>query len=658
MPLFTKHYLDLNEPDVSFCPSFLLSSFDHRMKVFSNGTLTIKSVTDKDHGDYLCLARNKIGEDFALLKVTVMMKAAKIEHKQLHNHKVLHGGDLKVDCVASGLPNPEIRWSLPDGTTVKSVMQSVRTRRYVVFDNGTLYFNDVGMKEEGDYTCYAENQIGKDEMKIHIRVETAAPAIHNNTFEMIKIAHGETASLTCRAEGQPLPTIMWFSPNNHIIALPASDKYLLTTEGILEIHKVQRSDSGNYTCLAKNSAGTAKKLVSVDVLTSIPMINGLKSLVTRAEETAEEDQRVLLHCKAEGTPYPQVVWVMPENVVLSAPYYGSRIMVHRNGTLDIRNLRKSDSVQLLCIARNEAGEARLQVQLHVTERVEKLQLKSLATETVQFTSGVSVMLNCSIEGNPRPEVTWFLPNRTTLLSGTSIFRFNHLFDGALIIKEPTASEAGIYRCVGRNSAGSVERTVTLESSQKPVISSKYSSLLSIINGENLQLNCLSSGNPIPRLTWTLPSGQTLSRPQRMGQYVIFDNGTLTVQQASVYDRGTYLCNSANEHGSSSMSVAVIVIAFPPRITTGPSAVTYGRPGLAIKLECVAIGIPKPDILWEMPDKSQLKSGPHPRLYGNRYIHPQGSLVIQNPSSRDNGFYKCTAKNVVGSDSKATHVYVF
>lgn len=644
-------------------PSFRsFSSSDHRIKVFSNGTLAIQTVTDKDHGDYLCLARNKMGDDFVHLKVTVMMKAAKIEQKQLNKHHVHYGGDLKVDCIASGLPNPEIKWSLPDGTMVDSVMQSddngVRTKRYVVFDNGTLYFTDVGMREEGDYTCYAENQIGKDEMKIRIKVVTTAPTIHSNTFGVIRVSHGETASLTCRATAQPLPTITWLSPNNHIIAPPAPDKYHLTTDGTLQIHKVQQLDSGNYTCLAKNTAGTDKKVVKVEVVTSVPIINGQKSLIIRAKETAEKDQRVLLHCKAEGIPYPQVTWIMPENVVLPAPSYSSRFMVHRNGTLDIRSIRMSDSTQLLCIARNEAGEARLQVQLHVTEHVEKPTLKSLATESVQLTSGVSVILDCSIVGNPQPEISWFFPNGTTLLSGRSMFRFNHLPDGSLVIREPSVLEAGLYRCVGHNRAGSVERRVTLQTSQMPVISSKYSSLVSIINGENLQLNCLASGTPEPKLTWTLPNGETVARPERMGRYAVFDNGTLTVQQASVYDRGTYRCISANEHGSSSMSVAVIVIAYPPRITTGPSEVTYGRPGVAIKLDCMAIGIPKPEVLWEMPDKIQLKSGPQLRLYGNRYIHPQGSLVIQNPSSRDSGFYKCTARNVVGSDSKATYVYVF
>ncbi|XP_036428357.1 immunoglobulin superfamily member 10 [Colossoma macropomum] len=636
-------------------------SFDHRMKVFSNGTLTVQSVTDKDQGDYLCVARNKMGDDYVLLKVNVMMKAAKIERKQLSDHKVLYGGDLKVDCVASGLPNPEVRWSLPDGTMVNSVMQSddrgVRRRRYVVFDNGTLYFNEVGMKEEGDYTCYAENQIGKDEMKVHIKVVAAAPTIRNNTYEVIQVPYGDTVSLSCSAKGEPTPTITWLSPTNRII-LPASDKYQVTTDGTLLIQKVQRFDSGNYTCSARNTAGMDMKVVRVDVLVSAPIINGLQSPISAVEQTAVKDQQVLLHCKAEGTPVPRVMWILPENVVLPAPYYGSRITVHRNGTLDIRNLRKSDSVQLLCIARNEAGEARLQVQLHVTEHIEKPQLKSLATESVQLTDGITVTLNCSVEGKPNPEITWILPNGTSLLSGTTIFRFHHGSDGSLVIREPSVSEAGTYRCVGRNSAGYVERLVTLESGKKPDISSKYNSLVSIINGENLKLNCLSNGNPLPKLTWTLPSGVLLTRPQRMGRYAVFDNGTLVVQQASVYDRGTYLCKSSNEYGSSSLSVAVIVIAYPPRIINGPAAVTYAGPGVAVQLNCMAIGTPKAEVLWEMPDKTQLKAGNQPRLYGNRYLDPRGSLVIQNPSTRDSGFYKCTAKNVVGSDTKTTYVHVF
>ncbi|XP_030642448.1 matrix-remodeling-associated protein 5 [Chanos chanos] len=636
-------------------------SFDRRMKVYTNGTLSIKSVTDKDEGDYLCVARNKMGDDYVLLKVNVMMKAAKIEHKQPKDHKVSYGGDLKVDCIASGLPNPEIRWSLPDGTMVNSVMQAddsgVRTRRYVVFNNGTLYFNDVGKKEEGDYTCYAENQIGKDEMKVHIKVVSDAPTIKNNTYEVIKVPYGETVSLACSAKGEPVPTITWLSQSNRIIPR-MSDKYQVHTNGTLFIQKVQRFDSGNYTCAASNTAGVDRKVVRVDVLVSAPIINGLQSELSTTRETALKDQRVLLHCKAEGTPVPRVMWILPENMVLSAPYYGSRITVHRNGTLDIRNLRSSDSIQLLCIARNEGGEARLQVHLDVIEEIKKPQLKSPVTESVSFTEGNSLSLNCSIEGKPSPDVTWILPNGTSLMRGNHLSRFQHRTDGTLVIGSPSVSEIGKYRCVGQNAGGQVERVVTLELGKKPDISHKYNSLVSIINGENLRLNCLTNGNHPQKLTWTLPSGVVLTRPQQMGRFAVMENGTLTVQQASVYDRGSYVCKTTNSHGSSALTIPVIVIAYLPRITNGPAPVTYARPGVAIQLNCMAIGIPKPEVVWDMPDRTQFKVGSQPRLYGNKYLHPQGSLVIQNPSSRDTGFYKCTAKNVVGSDTKATYVHVF
>lgn len=103
--------------------------------MFPNGTITVHSVTDKDSGDYLCMARNKMGDDYVLLRVEVLTRPAKIEQKQQRSsQEVVYGGDLKVDCVASGLPNPEISWALPDGTMVNPIKQrdvSVgRSRRY------------------------------------------------------------------------------------------------------------------------------------------------------------------------------------------------------------------------------------------------------------------------------------------------------------------------------------------------------------------------------------------------------------------------------------------------------------------------------------------------------------------------------------------------
>ena len=113
--------------------------------MFLNGTITIHSVTNKDSGDYLCVARNKMGDDYVQLRVNVLTRPAKIEQKQQpSSQEVVYGEDLKVDCVASGLPNPEISWALPDGTMVNPIKQrdgvSVgRSRRYGLLKKSDFY---------------------------------------------------------------------------------------------------------------------------------------------------------------------------------------------------------------------------------------------------------------------------------------------------------------------------------------------------------------------------------------------------------------------------------------------------------------------------------------------------------------------------------------
>ncbi|XP_071320940.1 matrix-remodeling-associated protein 5 [Trachinotus anak] len=639
-------------------------SFDPRIKVFRNGTITIHPVTVEDSGDYMCVARNKMGDDYVLLRVNVLTRPAKIEQKQQRSsQEVVYGGDLKVDCVASGLPNPDISWALPDGTMVNPVKQKDhvsggRSRRYLVFDNGTLYFNDVGMPEEGDYTCYAENQLGKDEMKVRVKVKvaTSPPKIQDRDQKIVRVFYGETVTLRCNTKGEPKPVKTWISPTNRVIS-PELDKYQVLDDGTLVVQKVQRFDGGNYTCIARNSAGQDHKVIKLEVLVTPPMINGLRETASAVKITAVQDQRKLVDCVAKGTPTPRIMWVLPGNVILPAPYYSNRMTVHQNGTLEIRSAKRTDSGQLACIARNEGGEVRLVVNLDVKEVVERPQIRGPKTNSLSLTVGNAMALNCSFEGSKLPHITWILPNGTPLRSGARYSKFFHHPDGSLIISNPSVGEAGMYRCLGHNSGGLVERIITLSPGRKPEIHNKYNSPVSIMNGETLLLHCLTNGKPL-RLTWTLPSGVVLNTPQRAGRYSVLPNGTLAIQQVTVYDRGSYVCRAANEYGSSLLPVSVTVTAYPPQITNGPPSVTYAKHGVAVQLNCVATGIPRVEVAWETPDKTRLAVSAQPRVFGNKYLHPQGSLIIQNPTQRDAGVYRCTARNAIGVDSKATFLNVF
>uniref|UniRef100_A0A673IMB1 Matrix-remodeling-associated protein 5-like n=1 Tax=Sinocyclocheilus rhinocerous TaxID=307959 RepID=A0A673IMB1_9TELE len=342
------------------------------------------------------------------------------------------------------------------------VTQNTRVQRFEVSSNGTLIIHNVLPLDRGQYLC--------NEMKVHVKVVADVPVIANKTNNVIRVLYGESVSLQCSAKGEPTPLILWFSPTNRAIT-SGSDKYFIHDNGTVVIEKVQRFDGGNYICLARNSAGQDRKVTRVEIIVSPPAINGLIGTTNSMRVSSVRDQRKLIDCETTGTPVPHVMWVLPENVVLPAPYYGSRMTVHRNGTLDIRSVRMADTGQLACIARNEGGETKLVFRLDVTDILEKPKLKSPKMESLLLTVGRTINLNCSFEGSPTPQLTWILLNGSPLLNGT------------LVISNPALSEAGTYRCLGRNAAGMVERTVTLMPGHKPEINNRYNSPVSIMNGQ-------------------------------------------------------------------------------------------------------------------------------------------------------------------------------
>ncbi|XP_073435152.1 immunoglobulin superfamily member 10 [Dendrobates tinctorius] len=632
----------------------------NRIQVHPNGSLVVLFLSEKDAGDYLCVARNKLGDDIILMKVNINMKPAKIVQKQYLTKQVPFGKDFKVDCKASGSPVPEISWSLPDGTMINNVLQADdsgrRTRRYILFDNGTLYLNKVGMSEEGDYTCFAENTLGRDEMKVHISVVAAAPHIKLNPNQKFEARAGSSTVLNCQASGEPKPKIFWLLPSSDMIAT-SHDRYILHENGSLSINQIKLIDAGEYMCVARNPAGDDTRLFKLDVLSTPPVINGIYTNKTMIKDSALKHSRKLIHCSAEGTPPLQIMWIMPDNIYLTAPYHGSRIMVHKNGTLEIRNIRPSDTAEFTCVARNDGGESILVVQLEVHDVLRRPVFKNPFNERIIAKPGKMAILNCFADGYPLPEITWLLPNGTRFVNGQRFSKYHAGANGTFIIYSPTKDDAGKYRCAARNKVGYIEKLIVLEVGQKPTILTHPRGIIKNMIGETLSLHCLSDGIPRPSVTWTLPSGYIIDRPQVNGKYSLLENGTLVVEETTIHDRGNYLCKAKNNAGETAISVPVMIIAYPPRITNKPPHNIHTRVGSPVHLNCMAIGIPKPEISWELPDLSILTTASKGQSMGSELLHPQGTLVVQNPRTSDSGMYRCIAKNQLGTDSSATYLKV-
>ena len=81
---------------------------------------------------------------------------------------------------------------------------------------------------------------------------------------------------------------------------------------------------------------------------------------------------------------------------------------------------------------------------------------------------------------------------------------------------------------------------------KPQLKSSHSDLITVAEGNSLQLNCLAVGNPSPMYTWTSP-------------ILYYSSGSvLTIDSVTSEDKGRYTCSVSNHMGTVTVTFNVDV----------------------------------------------------------------------------------------------------
>ena len=109
------------------------------------GNMTIISVTKKDIGTYVCSVKNLLGEDSALVVITVIDRLKFTVTPPL-KVAVSDFNNLTLNFKAQGAL--DITWK----RTNKNLLQN-----HVFISNGTLFLKQVTANDEGSYTCVARN---------------------------------------------------------------------------------------------------------------------------------------------------------------------------------------------------------------------------------------------------------------------------------------------------------------------------------------------------------------------------------------------------------------------------------------------------------------------------------------------------------------------
>lgn len=412
---------------------------DNRVSMGLNGDLFFSNVLAKDaNTDYSCNARFEFTHTIQqknpyTLKVITTRNVPEtqptfLSPKGLSSSKtVLRGEQLLLECIAAGVPSPDISW-IKKGADLPS--KKVKIENF----GKTLRLLNVSEEDSGDYVCMASNKIGSIRHSVEVQVK-AAPYWLDKPTNLV-LAPEENGRLVCRARGNPKPTIQWLMNGEPIeSSLPSPNRQVLG-DTIL-FHSVQIGSTTVYQCNASNEHGYLLANAFVNILDMAPRMLGPKNQLIKVIE----NNRTFLDCPFFGSPFPLLRWFKNG---LGSGLDGGQYKLYNNGTLEIKQARPEDQGTYTCVASNILGKMENQVRLEVKEPTRIVR----APEHVTQAKGTTVRFDCRVKHDPSlpATVTWLKDEKPLNLNWINRFRKD---DEALTIYNVNPEDAGTYTCTAK-----------------------------------------------------------------------------------------------------------------------------------------------------------------------------------------------------------------
>ncbi|KAM4813679.1 neurofascin isoform 5-T5 [Urocitellus parryii] len=408
---------------------------DKRVSQGHNGDLYFSNVMLQDmQTDYSCNARFHFTHTIQqknpfTLKVLTTRGVAERTPSFMYpqgtssSQMVLRGMDLLLECIASGVPTPDIAWYKKGGDLPSD------KAKFENF-NKALRITNVSEEDSGEYFCLASNKMGSIRHTISVRVK-AAPYWLDEPKNLI-LAPGEDGRLVCRANGNPKPTVQWMVNGEPLQSAPPNPNREVAGDTII-FRDTQISSRAVYQCNTSNEHGYLLANAFVSVLDVPPRMLSPRNQFIRVILY----NRTRLDCPFFGSPIPTLRWFKNGQ---GSNLDGGNYHVYENGSLEIKMIRKEDQGIYTCVATNILGKAENQVRLEVKDptRIYRMPEDQVAKR------GTTVQLECRVKHDPSLKLTvsW-LKDDEPLYIGNRMKKE----DDSLTIFGVAERDQGSYTCV-------------------------------------------------------------------------------------------------------------------------------------------------------------------------------------------------------------------
>ncbi|NXG61814.1 HMCN2 protein, partial [Hemiprocne comata] len=182
--------------------------------------------------------------------------------------------------------------------------------------------------DAGHYRCVAENDAGTAAKVVTLALQSA-PTV-TVTPQAVAVRAGQRVLLHCAVSGDPIPSVEWQRDGE---LMPEGPHARVLPNATLVLPAVTHSDAGSYSCLARNTLGTAVAHVSLAVQEEprrvrgsvVGAINARELGVTTLDASVLDDPHsgaAAIRSSIRGIP-PAVGPLMRVLVAIIAPVYWS-----------------------------------------------------------------------------------------------------------------------------------------------------------------------------------------------------------------------------------------------------------------------------------------------------------------------------------------------
>ncbi|XP_050561800.1 cell adhesion molecule Dscam2 isoform X26 [Spodoptera frugiperda] len=527
-----------------------------------DATLRIESVKKEDKGMYQCFIRNdqESAGASAELKLGGRFEPPLIRHS-FGEQTFRSGPSLRLKCVASGNPTPDIAWLL-DGEKLTSG-ERLQIGQFVTADGNVeshLNISSVHTNDGGLYTCIASSKVGSASHAARVNVY-GLPYVR--PMKKRPVVAGDNLIVHCPVAGYPIDSIVWERDNR---VLPINRKQKVFPNGTLVIENVERmSDEATYTCVAKNSQGyTAKGTLEVQVMVP-PQISPFEF----GDEPANAGDTASVQCVMNKGDLPaNFSWSLNGRKIAQNNNMGIAIggMGRKMSILNIDSVNGTHRGLYVCYVENLAGQVNHSATLEVNVPPRWI----IEPTDKAFAQGSDAKVECKADGFPKPQVTWKRAEGDTPGDYKDLKPNNpnvKVEDGTLTIANIQKTNEGYYLCEAVNGIGSGLSAVILISVQAPPQFEIKMRNQTARRSEPAVLQCQAKGEKPIGIIWNMNNKrlEPKSDPRYTIREEILPGGVvsdLSIRRTERSDSALFTCVATNAFGSDDTSINMIIQEVP------------------------------------------------------------------------------------------------